>query len=99
MKRPKGTKCRNLTVRGNTIYYSRIVGGERIRFSTETSSWDDAIRVRDLYEARKGIGRVAAPIVESPRFGEFARWRTHCSWMVRTFRTEGAATALGAVAR
>ena len=38
------------------IYYERKVDGRRIRFSTATSDWSEAVSVRDLYEKRKGIG-------------------------------------------
>jgi integrase len=72
-RKPSGPKYRNLTVRGGIIYYQRVVGGKRIRFSCETGEWDEAARVRDLYEAKKGIGRVPAPILErAPRFHELA---------------------------
>jgi integrase len=71
--RHKGAKRRNLTKRGGTIYYQRVVGGKRVRFSCETGDWSEAARVRDLYEAKKGIGRVPAPILEkAPRFRDLA---------------------------
>ena len=72
-RKPSGSKYRNLIVRGGVIYYKRVVSGKRIRFSCETDDWDEAARVRDLYEAKKGIGRVPAPILEqAPRFHELA---------------------------
>jgi integrase len=71
--KPKGAKCRNLTERNGVIYYQRVVAGKRVRFSCETGDWSEAARVRDLYEAKKGIGRVPAPILEkAPRFRELA---------------------------
>jgi integrase len=72
-KKPTGQKGRNLTARGGVIYYHRVIDGRRIRFSCETDEWSAAARVRDLYEAKKGIGRVPAPILEkAPRFHELA---------------------------
>ena len=35
MKRPKGSKLRNLTKRGGVWYYQRVVNGKRIRFSCD----------------------------------------------------------------
>ena len=64
---------RNLTKRGGMIYYQRVVNGARVRFSCETTDWSVAAQVRDLYEARKGIGRLPAPILESPTLRDFAR--------------------------
>ena len=55
-KKPNGRKYRNLVSRGAVIYYERVTDGRRIRFSTETSDWDQAAAVRDLYEERRGIG-------------------------------------------
>jgi len=72
-RKPSGAKYRNLTARGGVIYYKRVVAGRRIRFSCETGDWNEAARVRDLYEAKKGIGRVPAPILDqAPRFHELA---------------------------
>ncbi len=70
--RPEGERYRNLTRRDDMIYYARMIGGRRVRFSTEESDWDRAVAVRDDYEARKGIGRLGAPPLESPRLRDFA---------------------------
>jgi len=71
--KPEGARYRNLTARGGMIYYQRLVGGQRVRFSCEASDWEAAASVRDLYEARKGIGRVAAPVLEVPRLRDFVK--------------------------
>ena len=55
------------------IYYQRVVGGQRIRRSTKTGDWSEAAAFRDLYEQRKGIGRFPVPIVDAPRFADFAK--------------------------
>ena len=44
--KPKATKYRNLTARGGAIYYARVVGGKRIRFSCETEDWGKSAGVR-----------------------------------------------------
>ncbi len=64
---------RNLTKRGGVYYYQRVVNGRRVRFSCETGDLSVAAQVRDLYEARKGIGRLPAPILESPTLRAFAK--------------------------
>ncbi len=71
-KKPKGRKYRNLVLRGTAIYYERVVDGSRIRFSTETSDWDQAAAVRDLYEKRRGIGKLPLRPADIPTFEEFA---------------------------
>jgi integrase len=71
--KPKGPKYRNLFARGGVIYYQREVRGARIRFSCDTAEWDVAAAVRDLYEQRKGIGRLAAPLLEVPTLAAFAK--------------------------
>jgi len=59
--------------RGGIIYYERVIDGERIRFSTQTTDWREAAAVRDLYEQRRA-GRVARRTTggEPPRFAEVA---------------------------
>ena len=69
--KPKRERYRNLTARGDTIYYQRRVGQQRIRFSCETADWETAAQVRDLYEARKRIGQ-AHPILEVRTFAQVA---------------------------
>jgi len=64
---------KNLTKRGGVIYYQRVVDGRRLRFSCETGDWEEAARVRDLYEARRRIGTRHPIIVECPRFAELAK--------------------------
>ncbi len=71
-KKPKGRKYRNLVLRGDVVYYERVVKGERIRVSTRTSDWAEAAAVRDEYEERKGIGQGNIPLRHVPRFAEFA---------------------------
>ncbi len=70
--KPRGPKYRNLVSRGDVIYYKRVVGGKRLRFSLETSEWEVAARRRDLYEHQKGIGRGPVVVVEIPRLRDFA---------------------------
>lgn len=70
--KPKGAKYRNLYARGDAIYYQRLVNGKRVRFSCETADWEVAAATRDEYESRKGIGRVAAPVLEVPTLRDFA---------------------------
>jgi integrase len=70
--KPKGAKYRNLTARSGVIYYQRRANGKRIRFSCKTDDWSKAAAVAQLYEERKGIGRLAFAVVEVPRLGEFA---------------------------
>jgi len=66
---------RNLYRRGASKfwYYKRLIYGKRIRFSCETTDLETARRRRDLYESRRGIGRVPVPILESPTLREFAK--------------------------
>ena len=72
-RKPSGPKYRNLYARSGVIYYQRIIGAKRIHFSCETGDWNEAARVRELCEAKKGIGRVPAPVLEqAPRFHELA---------------------------
>jgi len=71
--KPKGQKYRNLYARKGAIYYQRVVNGKRVRFSCETADWSEAARVRDIFEVKKGIGRLPVPILEpTPRFSELA---------------------------
>jgi len=72
-KKPKGVSRRNLTLRGHVIYYQRVVNGKRVRFSCETNDWYKAACARDLYEAKKGIGRIPVPILEAPTLRDFAK--------------------------
>lgn len=71
-RKPSGRKYRNLTVRKGVIYYQRVVGGKRIRFSCNTNDWQEAAAVAELYEEQKGIGRLPFAAVEAPTFREFA---------------------------
>ncbi len=71
-KKPRGQKYRNLSARGRSIYYERIVDGHRIKFSCKTDDWDLAAAVRDEYEARKGINEGAQFVARMARFGDFA---------------------------
>jgi hypothetical protein len=71
-RRPHSPRYRNLTARGGVVYYERLVGGRRRRFSCHTDDWDTAVAVRDLYEERMGIGKVPFYTGEVPRFREFA---------------------------
>ena len=41
-RKPSGQKYRNLSARSGVIYYQRVVGGKRIRFSCETGEWNEA---------------------------------------------------------
>ena len=73
-KRPKSRKYRNLYRRdGGVIYYERVVSGRRIRLSCETTDWDEAASVRDLYEQKKQLGKGGIAHTEPPTFAEFAR--------------------------
>lgn len=71
--KPKGAKYRNLHARGGVIYYEREIAGRRIKLSTKTSDWDVAASFRDLYEQRKGIGRIPLPLLDVPRFEDVAK--------------------------
>jgi integrase len=70
--RPKGAKYKNLVARGNVIYYQRVVGGRRSRFSCRTDDWSAAAEVARLYEQRTGVGGVPFYSAEVPRFRDFA---------------------------
>jgi len=72
-RKPSGARFRNLVVRGGAIYYERVVGGERIRFSCLTDDWTAAAAVRDEYEARKGIGTASFLRVQVPLLADFAK--------------------------
>ncbi|MGH0035336.1 MAG: hypothetical protein ACQGVK_09950 [Myxococcota bacterium] len=71
-EKPKGRKYRNLTAYRGSIWYERVVNGRRVRWSLECTSWEEATKVRDLYEEQKGIGqrRFGA---EPPTFGQLAK--------------------------
>ena len=71
-KRPKGRRYRNLVLpKGSrTIWVEKVVSGRRHRFNTKTANWDQAVRVRDLWETKIGVG---LPILEpAPRLRDFA---------------------------
>jgi hypothetical protein len=68
----RGAKYRALTARAGVIYYQRRVGRKRARFSLGTSDWDEAAKAARYYEARKGIGRLPAPVLKAPTFAELA---------------------------
>ena len=70
--KPRGQKYRNLVARGGVVYYERVVAGRRNRFSTETDDWDVAASVRDLYETRRGVGKLPHLVREVPTLAEFA---------------------------
>jgi integrase len=71
--KPPGPKYRNLTARGDVIYYERWIDGERYRFSCETSDWNAAAVTRDLYEQRRAEDRgEGAARGARPTFAEFA---------------------------
>ena len=72
-RKPKGPKYRNLTARSGVIYYQRVAGGKRIRFSCETRNWNEAAAVRDLYEEKRNISRFPSISSEVPTFAEFAK--------------------------
>jgi len=59
--------------RGGVIYYARVVGGKPFRGSTKTGDRREAAAFRDLCDARKGIGRFPVPILDAPRFADFAK--------------------------
>jgi len=71
-KKPSGPRYRNLFARGGVIYYRRKIGGRRLKVSTATSDWSEAAAFRDLYEQRKGIGRLPLAILDTPTFAAFA---------------------------
>ena len=71
-RKPNGPKYQNLTARGGVIYYERVAGARRIRFSCETDDWSVAAAVRAEFEQRKGIGRIPFHSAEAPRLREFA---------------------------
>ena len=72
-RKPDGPEYRNLFLRAGMIYYARVIGGKRIRFSCKTNDWERAATRVRLYEERKGIGRPGFVIVESPTFKAFAK--------------------------
>jgi integrase len=53
------------------VLNERVWKGRRFCFSTKANDWDQAAAVRDLYEARKGIGSRLLSALEVPRFAEF----------------------------
>ena len=73
-QKPRGQKYRNLSVRraSPSIYYQRCIGERRVRFSTKTDDWDQAVAVRDLYEKNRGLGGARFFTISVPRFGEAA---------------------------
>jgi len=76
--KPKGAKYRNLHERNGVIYYERIAHGRRIKLSTKTASWEDAVAFRDLFEAHKGIGKV--PFF-SGQYHCFEEFSTRCPYV------------------
>ncbi len=72
-RKPRGAKYRNLHLRGPKIYYQREIRGKRIRFSCETSDWNEAASIRDLYEEKKGVGRLPSVTWDVPTFSAFAQ--------------------------
>lgn len=73
-RKPSGPKYHNLFARGAVIYYQRRVGGRHLKISTKTDDWNEAAAFRDLYEQRKGIGRLGAVAMQKlPTFSEFAQ--------------------------
>jgi integrase len=68
--KPKGSKYRNLTARGEVIYFESETKGERTRFSLGTSDWNEAAAARDLYRERKAKRRIG--VGEPPRFADLA---------------------------
>jgi len=71
-KKPSGPKYRNLHARGASIYYERVIDGERIKFSCMTSDWAEAAAVRDLYELRRSESKGRSMAGTRPTFGDFA---------------------------
>ena len=50
LRKPDHRDYRHLTARGCRIYYQRVFGGQRLRFSMETSDWEEARQRRDIFE-------------------------------------------------
>jgi hypothetical protein len=72
-RKPTGLKYRNLHARSDSIYYERVWQGKRFCLSTKTDDWTEAAAFRDLWEERKGLGRLGVALrAEAPRFAEFA---------------------------
>jgi len=59
-KKPKGAKYRNLTRRGSVVYFEAVLDGQRVRFSTEESDWNEAAAVRDTYLRRRAERQIEA---------------------------------------
>jgi integrase len=72
-KRPAGRRFRNLYARGGAIYFERMIGERRIRFSTKTADWNEAAATRDEYEQKTGIGSGSASRLNPPTFESFAK--------------------------
>ncbi len=54
------------------IYYQRVVDGKRVRRSLDTDDWDVAATGRDLYEAKKQLGKLPLRVLEAPRLTDLA---------------------------
>jgi integrase len=72
-KRPAGRKFRNLYARGGAIYFERVIGDRRIRFSTKTSNWEEAAATRDEYEQKKGLNTAHVLFIDPPTFESFSK--------------------------
>jgi hypothetical protein len=55
-KKPVGPKYRNLTAFGGIIYYQRVVGGKRIRFSCKTEIGSRPWRPRGSMRSARASG-------------------------------------------
>jgi hypothetical protein len=69
--KPQGRKYRNLIARGGSIYFERVIDGERKRFSTKTADWNQAAATRDLYEQRRAQGKTPTRGA-APKFADLA---------------------------
>ena len=70
-KRPRSKQAtRNLTVKGDTIIFERVIHGRRIRRSLETDDWKVAAERRDALEAKLGVSITPRAMV--PTFAEEA---------------------------
>ena len=71
-RKPTGAKYRNLVARGGVIYVERVRDGKRVRFSCETSDWDQAAACRDLYDERRKAREAQEAQLPLPSLREFA---------------------------
>lgn len=83
-ERPKGAKYRNLYAgAGGVVWYERRigtrvvdgkrVGGNRLRESTETTDWDEAVAFRVEFERRLGIADDPERLSDVPTLAAFAK--------------------------